>query len=305
MPPPICPSLQALCAVNTAEPWCIDLIQPELSGGRTTANHLDAIAARPEATALRVSGLDQNTFERLVTRYGSQFDAIYFWKSGRIADLTPLETLPQLRLVAFYLNQRTSRLWDLRRTARLESLRFENFTRLHALDDLATGASLRELDFGDALWNTSVFNSLSPIAALVSLKRLSFNARRIDDGRIQPLASLSQLDSLAFPPNLFTTSQVAWLRARLPESVQSHVLGPLFHLGPIKNVSDNTVTELDKNVLVVGKRKPALSSRRDGTRIQRYAEEFARLVQRFRDDPDAQPDSRPPDVTTMRFQRRS
>ena len=157
----LAPSLQALCAVNTAQPWCIDLMQPELSGGRTTASDLDAISARPGATAVRVSGLDQKTFELLVTRYGSQFDAICFWKSGRIADLTPLETLPQLRLVAFYHNQRTSRLWDLRRTARLVGLQFENFTRLHALDDLETGATLQELNFGDALWNTSVFDSLS------------------------------------------------------------------------------------------------------------------------------------------------
>jgi hypothetical protein len=68
------------------------------------------------------------------------------------------------------------------------------------------------------------------------------------------------------------------------------VLGPLFRLGPIRNLSDNTVTELDKNVLVVGRRKPALSSRRDSARIQRYVADFERLVQRFRDDPAAQPD---------------
>ena len=284
------PSLQELCEVNTAQSWCIDLIQPELSGGKTTAGDLDAIAARPDATALRVSGLDQKTFEVLINRYGQQFDAIYFWKSGRIADLTPLETLPQLRLVAFYINHRTTRLWDLRRNARLVGLQFENFTKLHALDDLETGRTLEELDFGDALWNTPVFDSLSPLAALASLRRLSFNARKITDGRIQPLASLPQLDWLAFPPNLFTTSQVAWLKAHLPESVQSKVVAPLFSLGPITNLSDGTVTELDKNILVVGKRKPALNSRRDGARIQRYIEEFDRLVKRFRDDPGAQPD---------------
>ena len=181
---PVCPSLQELCAVNTAQPWCIDLIQPELSGGKTTARDLDVVAARPDATAIRVSGLDQKTFELLVTRYGPQFDAIYFWKDGRIADLTPLETLPQLRLSGFYVNHRTTRLWDLRRTPLLVGLRFENFTRLHALDDLAAGAALQELDFGDALWNTPVFDSLSPLAALGSLRRLSFNARRITDGKI-------------------------------------------------------------------------------------------------------------------------
>lgn len=286
----ICPSLQALCAVNTPEPWCAELIQRELSGGKTKTADLDALADRPDATALRVSGLDQKTFELLITRFGSQFDAIYFWKCGRIADLTPLESLPQLRFVAFYLNHRTSRLWNLARNARLVGLQFENFTRLHALDDLATGHTLEELSFGDALWNTPVFDSLSPLAPLQSLKRLGFNAKRITDDRIQPLASLPQLEWLGFPPNLFTTAQVAWLRAHLPESVQSNVVGPLFRLGPITNLSDNTVTELDKNVLVVGRRKPALSSRRDEARIQRYVDEFERLVQRFRDDPTAEPE---------------
>ena len=285
-----CPSLQDLCAVNTAQAWCIDLIQPELSGGRTTARDLDAIAARPDATALRVSGLDQKTFELLVSRYGAQFDAIYFWKNGRIADLTPLEALPQLRLVGFYVNQRTTRLWDLRHTPHLIGLRFENFTRLHALDDLATGVALQELDFGDALWNTPVFDSLSPLAGLGSLRRLSFNARRIIDGRIEPLASLPQLEWLSFPPNLFSTTQVAWLKAHLPDSVQSHVLGPTFRLGPISNLTNGTITELDKNVLVVGRRKPALSSRRDEKRIRRYVEEFENLVRTFRADPGARPE---------------
>ncbi len=194
-------------------------MQRELSGGRTRAADLDAIAARPDATALRVSGLDQKTFELLVTRYGSQFDAIYFWKSGRLPDLTPLEALPQLRFVAFYVNHRADRLWDLRRTPRLVGLQFENFTKLHVLDDLAAGTTLQELNFGDALWNTFVFDSLSPLASLTSLKRLSFNAKRITDGRIQPLASLPQLEWLFFPPNLFTTSQVAWLKAHLPGTV--------------------------------------------------------------------------------------
>ena len=286
-----CSSLQELCAVNTAQPWCAEVIQRELSGGKTTAADIEALAARPDATALRVSGLDQKTFELLVTRYGPQFDAIYFWKCGRVADLTPLETLPQLRFVAFYVNQRTNRLWDLGRNPHLVGLQFENFTRLHSLDDLATGHSLHELSFGDALWNTPVFDSLSPLASLdSSLRRLSFNARRITDGRIQPLAWLSQLEWLTFPPNLFTTSQVAWLKAHLPETVQSQVIGPLFRLGPIRNLSDDTITELDKNVLVVGRRKPALSTQRDGARIQRYVEEFERLVQRFRDDPAAEPD---------------
>lgn len=88
----------------------MNFVLPQIGGGRLDESHLTAIGEHASARALRISGLDQATFESLVARYGKQFSAIEFWKCPRIADLSPLEDLPDLQLVAFYWNQRATRL---------------------------------------------------------------------------------------------------------------------------------------------------------------------------------------------------
>lgn len=108
-------------------PWLLNLVLPEIGGGRFDESHVDALEPHPGVSALRVSGLDQKTFEALLRRHGARFSAIQFWKCPRIADLSPLEDLPNLRLVSFYWNQRATRLWDLKRTPILTGLHFDDF----------------------------------------------------------------------------------------------------------------------------------------------------------------------------------
>jgi len=266
-------------------PWLVNLVLPEIGGGRLGLTHLAVIGDNPSAWALRISGLDQATFESLVAGYGGQFSAIDFWKCPRIADLSPLEDLPDLQLVAFYWNQRATRLWNLSRNPGLAGLHFEDFTRLHDLRDLQAGASLQELAFGDAVWSTSVFASLGPLATLAGLRSLTFNAKRIDDGRIEPLGELIRLEALTFPPNMFTTRQVAWLRARLPASLDSASLAPIVPLEQPFETGGKT-----RDVLLVGKHKPFLNSVTDQVRIRKHVEGFFQMVDDFRRDPNLGPD---------------
>ena len=122
-----------------------------------------------------------------------------------------------------------------------------------------------------------------------SLRRLSFALRKIEDGRIQPLADLSLLERLDCSSNLFTTEQLAWLRAHLPDSVEGRVLAPIERLNqPLQNPKGHG---LDRDVLVMGKRKPFLSSHGDAGRVQRYVDDYWKLVARFRDDPSLEPAS--------------
>ncbi|HVH64131.1 MAG TPA: hypothetical protein VNA65_11090, partial [Candidatus Dormibacteraeota bacterium] len=175
-------------------PWMLRVVLPEIGGGTMTITELLKIEDAPPGTAaLVVSGLDQSMFETLVTRFGHRFTAIYFWKCPRIADLSPLEDLTSLTYLAFYWNQRADKLWNFASTPKLRGLQLEDFTRLHALDDLAAASSLEELRFGDKVWTKSVFTSLAPLPSLVRLRRLNFDARRIEDGRVQPLAALPSL----------------------------------------------------------------------------------------------------------------
>jgi len=275
-------SLDDLTRSNDVRPaWYLDLVLPEIGGGKMAVGDLGLIDETPQATALRVSGLDQQTFEALVTRFGAQFSGLYFWKCPRISDLSPMENLSNLRYVAFYWNQRAVRLWDLAKTPKLKGLQFDDFTRVHTLDDLATAVSLEELAFGDQVWVKATFESLEPLTHLQDLQKLSFAVRRIDDARVQPLATLRRLEVFECPTNLFTTEQLAWLRAHLPDSTEGRVLLP------VQKFTKPLVS--GKDVLVMGKRKPWLNSSADAKRIQRYVENFERLVERFQADPELEP----------------
>jgi hypothetical protein len=279
-------SLAELCTFSSGQrPWLIDLVQEDIGGGRTSIKDLAVLDDRPGATALIISGLDQRAFEALAHTYGPRFSGIYFWKCPRIEDLTPLEDLPNLKYVAFYWNQRTSRLWDFSRNPVLRGLQFVDFTRIHDLDDLPHATTVEELRIGNAVWPKWVLKSLGPLESLTQLRSLNLDLKTIEDGRIQPLAALQRLESLEFPTNQFTTRQVAWLRARLPDSMRSKCLGPTYALDePIGEGADA------KDVFIVGKRKPFLNSQLDADRIERYAEDFWRMVEEFRQNPEMQPD---------------
>ncbi len=123
----------------------------------------------------------------------------------------------------------------------------------------------------------AIADHLQPLTVLSGLRSPNFNAKRIDDGRIEPLAELTGLKELKFPANMFTTRQVAWLRSRLPDTVESRSLGPI--------VKFELRDEDTKDVVRVGKRKPQLSSVTDAARIGRHVDEFWQLVEAFRHDP--------------------
>jgi hypothetical protein len=179
-------TLIELRSSRVPRPWLFDLVLPEINGGKLAISHLDHVRVPPTATALQVSGLNQASFEHLVERLGPQFSAIEFWKCPRVTDLSPLEDLSQLRLVSFYWNQKATRLWNMSRTPELAGLHFDDFNHLHDLGDLATASSLRELEFGDAVWDTAVFDSLEPLSALTGLTSLKLSAKKIVDGRVNP-----------------------------------------------------------------------------------------------------------------------
>jgi len=256
------------------------LVQPEIGGGKLDAEQLGVLDSVPAAPALHVSGLDQTAFERLVADYGHRYTAIHFWKCPRVEDLSPLEDLPFLELVAFYWNQRATRLWDFRRTPRLRGLSFKDFRKLTALDELVSATSLDQLVFGDAVESKSVFDSLDPLGGLARLRSLEFMPRRIADGRVDALGGLDKLEHLYCPSNLFTSRQFAWLRARLPRASESRVLQPLVNLPrPLG----------EKDVLLVGRGKPFLNSGTDAVRISKHVDQFNRYVAEYVADPQLLP----------------
>jgi hypothetical protein len=277
-------SLADLTNIRNNNPRYVDLVRPEIGGGRFGVADVQRIRAMPDAATLRVSGLDQPAFEALVTRFGSQFAGLDLWKCPRISDLRPIERCPNVTHLAIYWNQRVTRLWDFKKTPRLRGLRFLDFTRLRSLEDLGNAASLEELEFGDAIWNKNVVASLAPLEPLRGLRRLAIGVKGIEDNRVQPLASLQRLEVFECSARLFTTEQCAWLRAHLPQSTKGMALEPIMRFDAL------TGKGWDKDVLVIGKRKPFLSSRKDAAKIQRYVDAYWALVEKYRTVPGADPD---------------
>jgi hypothetical protein len=276
-------SLADLTDVQRSHPRHVDLVLPEVGGGRFGTGDVDRIASMPDGATLRVSGLDQPAFERLISRFGPQFSGLHFWKCPRLSDLSPLETCPNLTHVAFYWNQRATRLWDFTRTPGLRGLRFQDFSRLRSLEDLSKAVTLDELEFGDAIWDKNVVASLGPLEGLRGLRRLAIGVKGVEDNRVQPLAALVRLESFESSARLFTTEQFAWLRAHLPQSTRGWVLEPIRRIKPLDH------PDWDKDVIVIGKRKPFLNSAKDAARIQRYVDAFWRLVETYRKDPSVEP----------------
>jgi hypothetical protein len=263
----------------------ISLIQPNISGGRITREQIDTVRDFPSATAISISGLTKDTFDYFVEGYGQQFKAIHFWKCSLVPDLRRLESLERIEYIVYFWNQRARELWDFSKTPRLKGLAIDDFTRLHELSQLAGSPALEELHFGDKIWDQFLLESLGPLAACRSVKFLSFSARKILDGRIEPLAEMRSLERLSFPPRLFSTEQVAWLKAHLPDDVESEELAGYRHLKHPVNARGKRL-----DMLIVGRRKPFLDSDQDRARVKEYAERFEERCQWFRLHPGAAPE---------------
>lgn len=263
----------------------LSLIQENISGGRISCKDIDIIAQHPQITEISISGLTQETFNYFIEKYAHQFQAINFWKCPLVQDLTGIETLSEIKYITYYWNQRAEALWEFSKTKALKGFRFDDFTRMHDLSQIPQAPALEELSFGNMVWPKYILTSLEPLKDCTSLKTLSFSAKKILDNRIQPLAHLKQLEKIEFPSNMFTTEQVAWLKAHLPLNVKSKVLHPYWQIESGLEISGK-----QKDTFIVGKRKPFLDSVRDKKRVEKYVQQFNTMYHWYLENPTASPE---------------
>ena len=237
-------------------------------------NNIDEIKNYPDVKSICIAGLKQNDFNYFIERYGRQFEAIHFWKCPLTGDLTPMEYLTDVRYITYYWNQRAVRLWDLSQNRCLKGLIFDDFTRMHSLEDIALSQTLEELEFGNLIWDKYILESLEPLSKSGALRHLAFSAKKIADGDPFPLTQIKKLRSLYFPSNLFTTEQVAMLTVRL-EHVESNSLAPYYRYATEESPDG-------KDTIITGKGKPRLSFVKDAARIAKYKKEFEEMVERYR-----------------------
>jgi hypothetical protein len=262
----------------------LSLIQRDISGGRINRQEIDTISQYPSAIEIAISGLTQDTFEYFVEKYGGQFKAIVFWKCPLVQDFKALELLEKVEYIVYFWNQRVNKLWDFSKTKALKGFCFQDFTRMHNIDEISESPLLEELQFGDMIWNKYILNSLQPLQACSSLLSLSFSAKKILDGKIEPISYLKKIHTLKFPSNLFSTEQIAWLKAHLPDTLTSISLQAYWTMTDPIDMNGK-----HKDTLIIGKGKPLLDSIQEKDRLAKYISQFDDMYGWFIENPTAGP----------------
>ncbi len=202
-----------------------------------------------------------------------------------VGNFSKVGLLEKVEYLVYYWNQRAETLWDFSKTKSLKGFSYDDFTRMHDISEITNSTSLEELHFGDRVWDKYILNTLYPIKELTSLKSLSFSAKKILDEKIESIAYLKNLERLSFPARLFSTEQVAWLKAHLPNTITSKELNAYWTIKKPLLINGK-----NKDIFVVGKRKPFLDSVQDKVKIMKYVNQFNHMYQWYLENPKALPD---------------
>jgi hypothetical protein len=274
-----------VCAFQTTDTHLCLLGYRTGDPGRIAIEDIDRIQRFPHVREITVGGFTQATFEYFVEKYAAQFEKIALYKCPLIADLSPLETLPDVQYI--YLNwvQRARGFWNLTKNPSLKGMAAWLMTHSEELAPLAD-STIEELEIQPGFDAKFSINSLAPLADCPSLRRVSFMCRKILDGRIEPLARIPKLERLSMMDNIFPTEHYAWLKAHLPSHVECDDVEPYWEV-PIGLWE----TDDDRRVKIVGKGKPSLHPIKAQARLARYVNDFNAMVAWYRAHPDAPPDA--------------
>lgn len=239
----------------------------DIGGGILTREEIDQLEAYSQLNTIRVSGLNQQTFEYFIAKYGKQFKKIHFFKCKLVQDWDCLADLKNLEYLYWFSNQRISSLWDMSNNSSLTALHLSSFTRLHSLSGIEKAKNLRLFSVGDAIWESMEIQSLMPLAGL-PIECLAWQGKRIIDQDLSFMPTLKHLQWFFCALNQFSTEQCAWVAANCPDAD-----GRIFH--PYES------WENASKAAVIGKRKPVLDVQGNQERIQKYVDKFQALKKKY------------------------
>lgn len=245
--------------------------------GRTTEWDIEELRRYPYIHTVVVTGLQQQTFDFFIRKYGPQLRAIRFLKCEQVEDWSLLGTLSGLEFVVWHGNDYITSLWDMSGNRALQGLAFSGFSALRDVSGIERAPALKYLHIGDAVNPSVTVKSLAPLAE-TGIRNVVFMGKAVEDDDVSFVSAMPRLETFDFPTHLFTTEQVAWMVANRPD-LRGLALADL--LPTTKCVYGTDVPA----VQIVGKRKPLLVRAGNEARIETYRRQFAELVDRYRDVP--------------------
>ncbi|MBW4889518.1 hypothetical protein KXQ82_07320 [Mucilaginibacter sp. HMF5004] len=209
-------------------------------------------------------GANEKELDKILKYCKPEFISIY---QVLAQDLTILESLTTTKTIVLIWNSKIAELWNLNANTNLSSLTIKGFSKLNNIDPIGKVENLEYLVLEGGMWKPLKIKSISSLANLTNLKYLRLANLKIEDGSLRPIGNLQNLEKLSVS-NQFNTEEYAWLSVKL-KNTTCNLFQPYIKLN--QKISDN-------DIMVVGRRKPFLNSEKDKDKIQKYEQEFYRLV---------------------------
>ena len=220
---------------------------------------------------LQICGMNQESFEYFVEKYGESYEALYFFKCQLISDFSPLAKLKNLKAVIIWWNIRSGRLWDMSQNSSLKQISINDCKKITGnLGDLATSKTLEDVSVYGSIFNNFVIESLDPFKNIASLKELTLRNITLKNRSIDFLKDTPNLTEFNFDSGMLTTEQIAYICARYP-----HIKGTAL-------CAYNKLDAILSDVRICGYRKPGLNLPEGQKRLEKYIREFDALVEKYK-----------------------
>lgn len=188
----------------------------------------------------------------------------------RVEDLSIISSLKDLEVLALEWNTKAQSLWDLSKNTCLKSLSITDFSKLNDIAPLQKNTGLELLQLSGGVWNALNLHTLQPLRYLKNLTYLCLSNIKVKDESLEPISQLEGLKELEIS-NQFPTEEYARLSVTLPNTKCDRFAPYIFLASPI----------VDKDVMVIGKRKPKLNSKVDGKKLKKYEEQFKAYQEKY------------------------
>lgn len=227
-------------------------------------HRINEIESCIEGDSACIVGVNQDQFQKLCSLI--QVKTLYFYEM-RVEDLSPLLGQSNLSRLAIYWNTKLIDLSPIRNLTSLQTLILKHTPKAQDISALSNLINLVALEYSGGNWSTNTAKSLVPITRLTNLSELIISNIRIESDGLRPLALCRSLKNLSVNNN-FPTEDYAYLAAHL-RNTKCELFAPWVRLHQ---------TIGDKDIMVIGKRKPFLNSGTDRKLMDKYSDEFLKLV---------------------------
>lgn len=220
---------------------------------------------------LEICGMNQQSFEYFIEKYGDSYEYLSFFKCQLISDFSPLSKLKNLQCVDIYWNTRATQFWDMSKNTSLQCIIISNAKRLtYELPLLNTAKELREVFVSGDIFNGYPMKNLSAFDGITSLENIVLQNIKLEEHSFDVLDSLPKLETFDFNAGMLKTEEIAYLCARYP------------NLKGQSLCAYNTADAILNDVRVCGYRKPGLDLPKQQKRLDKYIAEFNALVEKYK-----------------------